>query len=128
MKTPDFRDRLSAASAAKRVQLDRARTIAEDPERLKRIEARSQIIAARNSRIAERERDRREAMAREGAARAAAEAAEAAALEAARKAEEEARAAGLIEQERIEAAEAAKREAILAVRRAGRKATKRRGY
>src|SRR5271156_3308534 len=47
-----------------------------------RIEARSQIIAARNSRIAEREWDRREAIAREVTA---AEAADAAAREAARK-------------------------------------------
>jgi hypothetical protein len=31
MKTPDFRDRLSAASAAKRAQLERARTIAKTP-------------------------------------------------------------------------------------------------
>jgi hypothetical protein len=128
MKTPDFNDRLSAASAAKKAQLERAQTIAKDPERLKRIEARSQIIAARNSRIAERERDRREAMAREVAERAVAEAAEAAAREAARKAEEEARVASLAERERLEAAEAAKREAILAARRAGRKAKKRRGY
>jgi hypothetical protein len=128
MKTPDFRDRLSAASAAKRAQLERARTNAEDPERQKRIEARSQIIAARNTRIAERGRDRREAIAREVAERAVAEAAEAAAREAARKAEEEARAARLAEQERLEAAEAVKREAILAARRAGRKAKKRRRY
>ena len=128
MKTPDFRDRLSAASTAQKAQLERARTIAEDPERLKRIEARSQIIAARNSRIAERERDRREAIAREVAERAVADAAEAAAREAAGKAEEEARAARLAEQERLEAAEAAKRETILAARRAGRKAKKRRGY
>ena len=128
MKTPDFRDRLSAARAAQKAQLERARTIAEDPERLKRIEARSQIIAARNSRIAERERDRREAIAREVAERAAAEAAEAVAREAALKAEEAARAARLAEQERLEAAEAAKRETILAARRAGRKAKKRRGY
>jgi hypothetical protein len=49
MKTPDFRDRLSAASAAKKAQLERARTVAEDPKRLKQIEAQSQIIAARNS-------------------------------------------------------------------------------
>jgi hypothetical protein len=122
MKTPDFRDRLTAPSAAKKAQLERARTIADDPERLKRIEARSQIIAARNNRIAERERDRREAIAREVAARAVAEAAEAAAREAARQAEEEAQAARLAEQERLEAAEAAKREIILAARRAGRKA------
>ena len=96
----------------------------EDPERLKRIEARSQTIEARNIRIAERERDRRETIAREVAERAAAEAAEAAAREAARKAEEEARATRLAEQERLEAAEAAKRETILAARRAGRKAKK----
>ena len=56
---------------------------------LRRIEARSEIIAARNIRIAERERVRREAIAREAAERAAAEAAEAAA-QAARKVEEEA--------------------------------------
>jgi Family of unknown function (DUF6481) len=92
MRTPDLKDRLSAASAAKKAQIERARAIAEDPERLKRIEARSEIIAARNIRIAERERNRREAKAREAAERAAAEAAEAAALEAARKAEEEERA------------------------------------
>ena len=128
MKTPDFRDRLSAASAAKKAQLERAQTIAKDPERQKRIEARSQIIAARNSRIAERERDRREAIARQVAERAVAEAAEAAAREAARKVEEEARVARLAEQEQLEAAEAAKRETILAARRAGRKAKKRRGY
>jgi hypothetical protein len=128
MKTPDFRDRLTAASAAKKAQLERARTIATDPERLKRIEARSQIIVTRHSRIVERERDRREAIAREVAERAVAEAVEAAAREAARQAEEEAQAARLAEQERLEAAEAARRETILAVRRAGRKAKKRRGY
>lgn len=127
MKTPDFKDRLSAASAAKKSQLERARAIAEDPERLKRIKARSEIIAARNSRIAERERDRREAIQREVAERAAAEAAEAAARETARKVEEEARAARLAEQARLDAAAVAEREAILAVRRAGRKAKKRQG-
>ena len=126
MKTPDFKDRLSAASDAKKAQVERARKIAEDPDRVKRIEARSQIIAARNSRIAGRQRDRREAIAREVAERGAAEAAEAAAREAARKAEEEARAARLAEQARHDAAAAAEREAILAVRRAGRKAKKRR--
>ena len=90
VRTPDFRDRLDAASTAKKAQIERARAIAEDPARLRRIEARSEIIAARNIRIAERERVRREAIAREAAERAAAEAAEAAA-QAARKAEEEAR-------------------------------------
>ena len=110
MKTPDFKDRLNAASAAKKAQLERARAIAEDPERQKRIKARSEIIAARNSRIAERERDRREAIEREVAERAAAEAAEAAAREAARKIEED-RAARLAEQARLDAAAAAEREA-----------------
>ena len=125
MKTPDFKDRLSAASRAKKAQLELAQNIAEDPERLKRIEARSQIIAARNSRIAEREWDRREAIAREVAERAAAEAADAAAREAARKVEEEDRAARFGELAQLQAAAAAKREAILAARRAGRKAKKR---
>jgi hypothetical protein len=127
MKTHDFKDRLRAASAAKKAQIERARAIAEDAERLKRIEARSAIIAARNIRIAERERNRREAMAHEAAERAAAEATEAAALEAARKVEEEERAARLTEQARLDAAAAVEREAILALRRAGRKAKKRRG-
>jgi hypothetical protein len=125
MRTPDFKDRLSAASAARKAQIERARAIAEDPERSKRIEARSEITAARNVRIAERERVRREAIAREAAERAAAEAAEAATFEAARKAEEEARAARLDEQARLDAAAAAERDAILAIRRAGRKAKKR---
>ena len=127
IKTTDCKDRLSAASAAKKAQLERARAIAEDPERLKRIRARSEIIAARNIRLAERERDRREAKKREAAERVAMEAAEAAAQEAARRVEEEARAARLAEQARLDAAAAAEREAILAVRRAGRKAKKRRG-
>lgn len=126
MRTPDFKDRLSAASAAKKAQIERARASAEDPERLKRIEVRSEIIAARNGRIAERESKRREAIARETAERAAAQAAVAAAREAARKAEEEAREAGLVERARLEAEAAAKQEAILAVRRVGRKAKKRR--
>ena len=90
VRTPDFKDRLGAASAAKKAQIERARAVAEDPARLRRIEARSEIIAARNIRIAERERARREVIAREAAERAAAEAAEAAA-QVARKAEEEAR-------------------------------------
>jgi hypothetical protein len=126
MRTPDFKDRLSAANAAKQAQIERARAIAEDPERLKRIEARSASIADRNIRIAERERNRREAIAREAAERAAAEAAEAAALDAARTVEEEDRAARLAEQARLEAVAATEREAILAARRIGRKAKKRR--
>ena len=106
VRTPDFKDRLGAASAAKKAQIERARVIAENPARLRRMEARSEIIAARNIRIAERERARREVIAREAAERAAAEAAEAAA-QATRKAEEE---------------------ALLAIRRAGRKKKKRKGH
>ena len=128
MRIPDLKDRLGAASAAKKAQIERARAIAEDPARLKRIEARSEIIAARNIRMAERERLRREAMAREAAERAAVEAAEAAA-QAARKAEEDAREARRVEQARLEAAAAAEREeALLAIRRAGRKKKKRKGH
>ena len=127
MRTPDFKDRLSAASAAKKAQIERARAMAEDPERMNRIEARAEIIAARNIRIAEREARRREAIAREAAERAAAEAAAAVARETVRKAEEEAQEARLVQEARLEAIEAAKREAILAARRAGRKAKKRRG-
>jgi hypothetical protein len=126
VRTPDFKDRLGAASAAQKAQIERARAIAEDPARRRRIEARSEIISARNIRIAERERVKRETIAREAAERAAAEAAEAAA-QAARKAEEEAREAGLIEQARLDAAAAAKLEALLAIRRAGRKKKKRKG-
>ena len=125
VRTPDFKDRLSAASAARKAQIERARAIADDPARLRRIEARSEIIAARNIRIAERERVRRQAIAREAEERAAAEAAEAIA-QAARKAEEEAREARRLEQARRDAAAAAEREeALLAIRRAGRKKKKR---
>jgi hypothetical protein len=127
VRTPDFKDRLIAATAAKEAQIERARAIAEDPARLRRIEARSEIIAARNIRIAERERIRREAIAREAAERAAAEAA-AAAAQAARKAEEEAQEARRVEQVRRDAAAAAEREeALLAIRRAGRKKKRRKG-
>ena len=128
MRTPDFKDRLAAASAARKAQVERARAIAEDPARLRRIEARSEIVAARNIRIEERERVRREARAREAAERAAAEAAEAAA-QAARKADEEAQEAMRVEQARLAAAAAAQREeALLAIRRAGRKKKKRKGH
>ena len=128
VRTPDFQDRLDAARTAKKAQIERARTIAEDPARLRRIEARSEIIAARNIRIAERERVRREAIERQAAERAAAEAAEAAA-QAARKAKEEAREARRVEQARRDAAAAAQREeALLASRRAGRKKKKRKAH
>jgi hypothetical protein len=128
VRIPDFKDRLGAASAAKKAQVVRARAIAEDPARLRRIEARSEIIAARNIRLADRERVRREGIAREAAERAAAEAAEAAA-QAARKAEEEERKTRCVEQARLDAAAAAEREeALLAIRRAGRKKKKRKGH
>jgi hypothetical protein len=127
MKTPDFSDRLSAASAAKKAQLERARAIAEDPERLDRIRARTETVAARKARIAEHEAARRAAMEREAAELAAAQAAEESAREAARKAREEAHAARLAEQAATEAAAAAEREALLAARRAGRRKKKRRG-
>ena len=128
VRTPDFKDRLAAASAAKKAQTERARAIAEDPARLRRMEARSEIIAARNIRIAERERVRREAIERQAAERAAAEAAEAAA-QAARKAEAEAREERRVEQAQLAAAAAAQREeALLAIRRAGRKKKKRKGH
>jgi hypothetical protein len=71
VRTPDFKDRLGAASTAKKAQIERVRAIAEDPARLRRIEARSEIMAARNIRIAVRERARREVIAREAAERAA---------------------------------------------------------
>ena len=126
VRTPEFKDRLAAASAAKKAQIERARAIADGPAKLRRIEARSEIIAARNIRIAERERVKREAIARQAAERAAAEAAEAAA-QATRKAEEEAREARRVEQARRDAAAAAEREeALLAIRRAGRKKKKKR--
>jgi hypothetical protein len=128
VRTPDFKDRLDAASTAKKAQIERARAIAENPARLSRIKARSEIIAARNIRTAERERFRREAIARQAAERAAAEAAEAA-TQATRKAEEEARKARRVEQARLAAAAAAERdESLLAIRRAGRKKKKRKGH
>ena len=128
VRTPDFKDRLAAASAARKAQIERARAIAEDPARLRRIEARSEIIAARNIRIAERERVRREAIVRQAAERAAEEAAEAA-VQAARQAEEEAREARRLEQARLDATAAAEREEVLlAIRRAGRKKKKRKGH
>jgi hypothetical protein len=106
MKTPDFTDRLGAASAATKAQLERARAIAEDPERLQRLKARTEIVAARKARFAEREATLRAANEGEAAELAGAQAAEAAAHEAARKAAEEARAARLAAQAAKEAAAA----------------------
>src|SRR5436190_18625349 len=127
MRTPNLADRLSMANAAKKAQLERAKHMAEDPERAQRIKARDEIGAARNRRITEREATRRAAREQEAAELAARQAAEAAAREAERKAREEAQARRLAEQTAREAAEIADREAMLAARRAGRKKKKRTG-
>ena len=127
MRTPNLADRLSMANAAKKAQLERAKHMAEDPERAQRLKARDEIAAARNRRITEREAARRAAREQEAAELAARQAAEAAAREAERKAREEAQARRLAEQTAREAAEAAEREAMLAARRAGRKKKKRTG-
>src|SRR5437764_360375 len=55
MRTPNLADRLSMANAAKKAQLERAKHMAEDPERAQRLKARDEIVAARNRRITERE-------------------------------------------------------------------------
>src|SRR5262249_1416937 len=55
MRTPNFAERISMANTAKKAQLERAKRLAEDPQRVERLKAREEIIAARNHRIAERE-------------------------------------------------------------------------
>jgi hypothetical protein len=125
MRRPSLADRLSMANAAKQARLERAKRLAEDPERAERLKAREDIVAARNRRIAEREAERRAAQERETAELAAKEAAEAAARQAEQRARAEAEAKRLAEQAAREEAEAAEREAILAARRAGRKKKKR---
>src|SRR5436190_9265018 len=92
MRTPNLADRLSTANAAKKAQLERAKHMAEDPERAQRLKARDEIGAASNRRITEREAARRAAREQEAAEAAARQAAEAAAREAERKAREEAQA------------------------------------
>ena len=52
MRTPNFTERLSASNAAKKAQLERAKRIAEDPERAERLKVREETIADRNRRIA----------------------------------------------------------------------------
>src|SRR3954447_16148166 len=79
MRTPDLADRLSAAREAKKALLERAKAIAENPERAERRKAREEIVAARNARMAERKAAENEARQRDAAERAAREAAEAAA-------------------------------------------------
>ena len=128
MRTPSLADRLQAATAAKKALLERARAISEDPERNQRQQARAEIIAARNARIAERDAVRQAAKEREAAELAAAHAAEAAAREAERQVRDEAEAAQEAARRVQEAEEAAKLEAILAARRAGRKKKKRHGH
>src|SRR5437016_6669550 len=98
------------ANAAKKAQVERAKHMAEDPERAQRLKARDEIGAARNRRITEREATRRAAREQEAAELAARQAAEAAAREAERKAREEAQARRSAEQTAREAAEAAERE------------------
>ena len=87
MRTPDLADRLSAAREAKKALLERAKAIAENPERAERRKARQEVVAARNARLAERKAAEEEARRREAAERAAREAAEAAIREAQRQAE-----------------------------------------
>ena len=123
MRTPSFAERLSMANAAKKAQLERAKRIAEDPERAERLKVREETIAGRNRWIAEREAARRAAEAREAAELAARQAAEAAARETERQAE----ARRFAEQTKREATEAVEREAMLAARREVRKKKKRRG-
>jgi hypothetical protein len=53
-KLPDFGDRLSTANEAKKAQLERAKALAERPERAERRKEREAIVAARNTRIDER--------------------------------------------------------------------------
>jgi uncharacterized protein YaiL (DUF2058 family) len=53
-KLPDFGDRLSTANEARKAQLERAKALAERPERAERRKEREAIVAARNTRIAER--------------------------------------------------------------------------
>jgi membrane protein involved in colicin uptake len=110
-----FQDRLTAAAAAKKALLEKAKAKlnADDPATLERRAAREAIIKARNERLAAKEAER---LAAEAARKAEQEriAAEKAAREAAEKAEREARAAAL------EAERQAKREAQIAARK-GRK-------
>src|SRR5438552_8702035 len=125
MRTPNLADRLSTANAAKKAQIERAKRMAEDPERAERLKARDEIVAARNRRITESEAARRAAREQEAAELATQQAAEAEAREAQRKSREEAQARRLAQQTAREAAEAAEREAVLAARQAGRKKKKR---
>src|SRR5947208_15013038 len=92
MRTPDLADRLSMANAAKKAQLERAKHMAEDPERAQRLKARDEIAAARNRRITEREAARRAAREQQAAELAARHAAEGAGWEGEGKARVEAQA------------------------------------
>jgi len=56
-KLPDFADRLSTANEARKAQSERAKALAEHPERAERRKEREAIVAARNTRIAERQAD-----------------------------------------------------------------------
>src|SRR5437763_13162227 len=109
MRAPSFTERLSASNAAKKAQLERAKRIAEDPERAERLKAREETIADRNRRIAEQEAARRAAQEREAAELAARQAAQAAAREAERQAREETEKRRFAEHTKREAAETAER-------------------
>src|ERR1051326_9327018 len=115
MRTPNFTERLSAANAAKKAQLERAKRIAEDPERAKRLKGREETIAHRNRRIGEQEAARRAAEEREAAELATRQAAEAAARATERQAREETEARRFAEQ--TKRAGGAEGEAMLAARR-----------
>src|SRR5690349_6198569 len=106
MRTPSLADRLSMANAAKKAQLERAKRMAEDPERAERLKARDGVVVARNRRLAEREEARRADSQQEAAELAAKQAAEAAAREAERTASEEAQARRLAAQAKRDASEA----------------------
>ena len=107
-----FADWLSAATAAKKALLERAKAASTDPEAIQRREARQGVVAARNAQIAELQAAKQAALQRVDAERTAAEAAEAAARAAALKANEEAAASRAT----MDAAEKARLEALFAER------------
>jgi hypothetical protein len=49
MRTPSFTERLSASDAAKKAQLERAKRIAEDPDRAERLNRLYRSLHARHS-------------------------------------------------------------------------------
>ena len=127
MRSIDLKDRLSAANEARKAQLERAKAIAEDPERAERLRARAAVVQARNARIAERkaaEQALKERLAAEEAVGALPRRPreKPPAWRRKRPAPHE-----RPSRQRRAEAQAADRDAILAARRAGRKARKRKG-